>query len=287
MKKLFALSVLFVYSIIAIGENVENENNGLKANNISIGLVGLPTYPIGLSFSQMLTDKLSFEIGAGFAAAGAGFTYYFTNPGYHRFNPYAGFYGGIEFSGFSMFYVPVGISYFGKKNFQYSVDIGPIFSDGLVVTEGDSNPSFYFGLKAGYRFGQTVEVLNNSEKTGKKNIVSLNGSNSGIYLGLIYERLLTPFLSVEAGLGLFGISAGAKVYFPSIRPGALRFHAGVTESFGGDLWNGVEPRTYIPFGVNILTKGNLWFSGDLGPQIWTQGENYIDTGFSLRIGRAF
>jgi hypothetical protein len=176
MKILFAVTVLFVYSIIAIGQNAENENNGLKANNISIGLVGLPTYPIGLSFSQMLTHKLSFEIGAGFAAAGAGFTYYITNPAYHRFNPYAGFYGGIEFSGFSMFYLPVGVSYFGKKNFQYSVDIGPMFSDGLVVTEDDPNPSFYFGLKAGYRFGQTVEVLNGREKASKKNIVSLNGA---------------------------------------------------------------------------------------------------------------
>ncbi|HSH19243.1 MAG TPA: hypothetical protein VLA03_02245 [Draconibacterium sp.] len=104
---------------------------------------------------------------------------------------------------------------------------------------------------------------------------------------MIYERLLNPFLSVEAGLGLLGVSAGAKVYFPSIRPGALRFHAGVTESFGGDFWNGVELRTYIPFGVNILTKGNLWFSGDMSPQIWTQGKNYIDTGFSPRVGRAF
>jgi len=88
-------------------------------------------------------------------------------------------------------------------------------------------------------------------------------------------------------LGLLGISAGAKVYFPSIRPGALRFHTGVTESYGGDLWNGVEPRTYIPLGINLLTKNNLWLSGDVGPQIWSQGDNYVDTGFSVRIGKTF
>jgi len=80
---------------------------------------------------------------------------------------------------------------------------------------------------------------------------------------LIYERLLNPFLSVEAGLGFLGISAGAKVYFPSIRPGTLRFHTGVTESYGGDLWNGVEPRTYIPLGINMLTKNNIWLSADV------------------------
>ncbi|HSH19242.1 MAG TPA: hypothetical protein VLA03_02240, partial [Draconibacterium sp.] len=121
------LFVFLPFFLSTYGQEQPAAANMLKANNVSIGLVGLPTYPIGLSFSQMLTDKLSFEIGAGFAAAGAGFTYYITNPANHRFNPYAGFYGGIEFSGFSMFYVPVGISYFGKKNFQFSVDIGPMF----------------------------------------------------------------------------------------------------------------------------------------------------------------
>lgn len=287
MKNLLFIFILLTYPLISRGQNEAIENSGIKANNISIGLVGLQTYPVGVSFSQMFTDKLSFEIGAGLLSLGGGFTYYFTNPQYHRFNPYAGFYGGIEFDNFLMFYVPVGISYFGKKNFQYSIDIGPMFSDAFSVSEDDPNPLFWFGLKAGYRFGQTIEVLNNGEKTSKKNIVSISGSNSGIYLGMIYERLLKPFLSVEAGLGFLGISAGTKVYFPSIRTGALRFHVGVTQSFGGDLWNGVEPRTYIPFGVNLLTKNNLWFSGDLGPQIWTRGDNYIDTGFSVRIGKAF
>ena len=84
-----------------------------------------------------------------------------------------------------------------------------------------------------------------------------------------------------------GISAGTKVYFPSIRPGALGFHTGLTEAFGGDLWNGVEPITCIPFGMNIFTKNNLWLSGDVGPQIWTRGNNYVDIGISVRIGKDF
>lgn len=287
MKNSLFLFLLLTFSIISKGQNEATESLNIKANNISIGLTGLPTYPIGLSFSQMLNNRLAFEIGVGLLSGGGGFTYYVTNPQTHRFNPYAGFYGGLEFDNYSMFYVPFGISYFGKKNFQYSVDIGPMFSDGVSFEGDDTNPSFWFGLKAGYRFGQAIDVMNNGEKISKKNIISLNVGNNGIYLGMIYERFLTPFLSLEAGLGFLGVSAGTKIYFPSISPGALRFHAGITESFGGDLWNGVEPRTYIPFGINLLTKNNLWLSGDLGPQIWTRRDNYIDTGFSVRIGKAF
>jgi len=124
MKNSLFLFIFLTSSIISSGQNEATGNNGIKANNISLGLAG-STYPIGLSFSQMFTDKLSFDISAGLLSVGGGFTFYLTNPRYHRLNPYVGFYGGIitdnlddELYDFSMFYVPVGISYFGKKNFQ-------------------------------------------------------------------------------------------------------------------------------------------------------------------------
>lgn len=71
----------------------------------------------------MLNDRISFEIGAGVRSAGNEFTYYIASPIYHRLNPCTGLFGAIEFGNFSMFYLPVGISYFGKKNFQYSAAI--------------------------------------------------------------------------------------------------------------------------------------------------------------------
>ena len=80
--------------MISNGQKKTTEKYHIKANNVSIGLLG-QTYPIGLSFSQMFTDQLSFEIDAGLLYVGSGFTFYLTNPKYHRFNPYTGFYGGI------------------------------------------------------------------------------------------------------------------------------------------------------------------------------------------------
>ena len=112
-----------------------------------------------------------------------------------------------------MFYVPVGISHFGKKNFQNSVDIGPMFSDALAVPENDANPLFWSGHKAGYRFGPVIDVLKSGKKTSNQNIVSLSLGNNGIYPGLFYERLQKPFLSVEAGLGFWEFQPEQRFIF--------------------------------------------------------------------------
>ncbi len=88
-----------------------------------------------------------------------------------------------------------------------------MYSDGVGFTENDVNPSFWFGLKVGYRFGKAIEELNNGEKMIKKNIVSFHLSNGGVYLGMFYERMLKPFLSIEAGLGFLGFLPERKFIF--------------------------------------------------------------------------
>ncbi len=138
-----------------------------------------------------------------------------------------------------MFYLPLGLSYFGKKNFQYSIDGGLMWSPGVSSHEEESYFSPWFGLKVGYRFGEDIATLKVAEKTTVKNIFSLQLGWYDVMVGAVYERLITPFWGLEAGLGFLGASAGTKFYFPSITPGHVSFHAGTSESWG--LVSGMVP----------------------------------------------
>lgn len=131
-----------VLSILVVKGQVERPGiNSIKSNSVSIGLNGAPTWPIGISYSQMLNQRVSFEIGAGILSAGAGFNFYITNPQYNRLNLYTGLFASINTDGYGMFYLPVGITWFGKKNFQYSVDIGVLSAENVSMFEDGTNPS--------------------------------------------------------------------------------------------------------------------------------------------------
>jgi len=109
-----------------------------------------------------------------------------------------------------------------------------------------------------------------------------------VMAGAVYERLITPFWGLEAGMGFLGVSAGTKFYFPSITIGHASFHVGASESWGIDLFNGSSGlKTYVPIGISLLTKSYFMFSIDAGPQIWHMEDNDILTSFSLRVGKAF
>lgn len=100
--------------------------------------------------------------------------------------------------------------------------------------------------------------------------------------GVIYERLITPFLGLEAGLGFLGASVGARVYFPSIRTEKLGFHLGVSQSVGY-----FGNHTYFPVGINWLSQNNFMLSLDAGPQLINDDNNSIMPSFSFRVGKAF
>ena len=273
----------FVFSILMAEGQVESPGiNSIKSNNVSIGLNGAPTWPIGISYSQMLNNRVAFEIGAGILSAGAGFNFYITNPQYHRLNLYTGLFASINTDGYGMFYLPVGITYFGKKNFQYSVDVGVLSAENVSMFEDGTNPSPWFGLKVGYRFGDDVETVKQIEKTTKKNIISVQLSLTDVLVGVIYERLITPFLGLEAGLGFFGASVGARVYFPAIRTEKLGFHLGVSQSVGY-----FGNHTYFPVGINWLSQNNFMLSFDAGPQLINDDNNSVMPSFSFRVGKAF
>jgi hypothetical protein len=288
MRKIkVSLLLLAGLSVLAFGQNESAGNYFIKANSVSLNLIGPPAFPIGVTYSQMLTNRLSFEIGAGILSAGARLDVYLTNPRLHRFNVFTGLSVATSYEADPIVYVPVGVTYFGKKSFQYSLDGGVLWSE-VVGMSVDQNISPWFGLKIGYRFGEDMEVVKEAEEASVKNILSLQLGWYDVMIGAVYERLINPNWGLEAGLGFLGVSAGTKFYFPAITQGHVNFHVGASESWGFDLWNGSSGmKTYIPIGVNLLTKKNFRYSLDAGPQIWHQENNEVLLSLSIRIGKAF
>lgn len=82
------------------GQSSESSINQIKVNSISFSLLGAPTVPIGVSYGQMLTNRISYEMGVGIQSSGAGVTYYLTNPRNYRLNIYTGFFASINYDGF-------------------------------------------------------------------------------------------------------------------------------------------------------------------------------------------
>lgn len=265
------------------GQSSESYINQIKVNSISFGLLGAPTVPIGISYGQMLTNRISYEMGVGIQSSGAGVTYFLTNPRKYRLNFHTGFFASINYDGFGMFYLPVGVTYFGKKNFQYSVDVGVMSSENVSMFEDGTNPSPWFGLKVGHRFGEDIETLFVDGKTFPKNIISLKMGADDPWLGIVYERLLSQHIGTEIQIGAIGASLGAKFYYPAIRSGRSSLHIGVLPGWG--FMSGLN--TYFPIGINILTKNNYRISLDAGPRIWQDAGEENLPGFSLKIGKGF
>ena len=274
--------ILFAPGILS-GQDEQPETNPIKAHSISLRLIGPPTLPIGISYGQMLTDRLSMEIGVGIFSLGAGVEFYITNPRKHRFNLYTGVYGSVFYFDNPMFYLPLGVSYMGKKNFQFNVDAGVLYEENSVF--GNST-SPWFGLTISKRFGQDVETLKGEKQTELLNIISIRLGFVFPLIGINYERLLTPNIGLEASIGFLGVSAGANVYFPSVKPGKIGFKIGLTQGVNINLFSGIETSTYLPIGINYLAKNSFVFNIDVGPQYW-YGDKELLPGFSIKIGKAF
>lgn len=129
----------------------------------------------------------------------------------------------------------------------------------------------------------TNQVENSEKSTRVKNIVSLKAGITEPILAVVYERLFTPYLGVEAAIGLIGVSIGPKIYLPSLRPNKLNFHTGVI--FGAGYFAG-GGYSYLPIGINRITKNNFALSFDVGPQYLFDGEEFLP-GATFKIGKAF
>jgi hypothetical protein len=260
--------------------------NPIKAHSISLKLIGSPTWPLGISYGQMLTDRLSMEMGVGILSIGAGVDYYITNPRKHRFNLNTGLYGSYNYDGFPMVYIPLGVSYLSKKSFQYNINAGVLYAENVSISGNGNNVSPWFGLTVSKRFGQDIEALKSEQKTELTNIISARFGFVFPFIGINYERLLSPNLGLEASIGFIGASAGVNVYFPSIKPGKIGFKTGLTQGVLINPLEGVETSTYIPIGISYLAKSSFVLSIDCGPQYWYSDQDFLP-GFSAKIGKAF
>lgn len=289
MKRILFIITFLTLTLIVSSQNVVPYGNKLKANSISLSLVGGPVWPAGITYGQLLTDRVSFEIGIGIFSGGAGIHYFIADPKIHRFIPYTGIEGMISFDADPMLYIPAGISYLSKKNFQISADVGILFSEVTSLTGNGANPSPWFGLKFGKRFGEDTENLREREHTEFKNIISIQFGYFDVVLGVVYERLINPNWGIEAGLGLIGASIGTKLYFPAIINNHLGFHVGAVNSTGAFPWIGSTGfKTYFPIGINYLTHSGSRFSFDVGPQYWfNTDEESLWPGINIRFGKAF
>jgi|GEM_PF-1159325 len=283
-------------------------NNPIKKQSISLKFVGY-TFPLGISYSQMLTDRLSMEIGFGIVSFGAGFDYYITNPRTHRFNLNTGIHGFLDYDAQPFVYLPLGVSCFGKNNFQYSINAGVIYSEVVSSRVLGNNASPSFGLTISKRFGQDfetskseqdIETSKSEQKTEFRNIISWRLGYIYPVIGINYERLLSPNLGLEATIGLIGASAGVNVYFPSIRPGKIVFKTGLNRGVSMGF-NGLQKATYLPIGINYLFKGSFVLGVDFG--LLHESEDFIpdfsnanfpnayfsdfEGGFSIKLGKAF
>ena len=271
MRVKLIITIFLLLPFLLKSQNENKSGNVIKSQGISLGLNGLV-------YNQMISRHLLFELGYGLFGPVAGVNYFVTNPLQRRLNYYTGLSLAKNLDDPLMIHIPVGLSFFAKNNFLYSADLGVMFGESV-----DPNPSPWLGLKIGYRFGDDIAHLNEREKTDLRNIISLQLGLYDLFLGAIYERLLTPFLSVEAGLGLIGTSIGTKIYFPSISNNHVNFHIGVTESIG--IYGGWK--TYFPVGLSLLDNHDFRYSFDIGPQIWQNERDGIEPNVNIRIGKAF
>jgi len=281
----FSFIVLLVLPLFSTGQNEGIPSKGLKANRLSVVLLGAPTTPFGLTYSQLLTDRVSFEVGAGVVAAGAKLNVFLTDPRKRHINIYTGVAAMIIYDGATAFTLPIGVSYQAKSNFIYSFEAGVMA--GATISP---NPSPSIGIKVAYQFGEDIATLREVESSERKNVLSISALGMSTLVGIVYERLLTPYLSAEAGIGFVSAGAGFKFYLRKVREDQWVFHTGASHYYLA-LLEASGWYTYFPVGMSRTWSNGLRIGFDVGPQIsWLENLNEVDyygLNLSVRIGKAF
>lgn len=155
IKLILAIILLSSASKVFSQEN-ERAEIPLKKNAISISILGA-TPALGVVYERVVSKKISAELGLGFVSVGAGMKFYPSGMKMNKLLMHTGFTVsvspfftgaeiGFEGEGF-VAYIPIGISYFGKKSLNIAADIGPGTSYFTI-----ENVVIYGNLKIGIRF---------------------------------------------------------------------------------------------------------------------------------------
>jgi hypothetical protein len=153
--------VIFIISVILCSTTVFSQENkddfgGVRKNAISFNFLG--TTPVfGLTYERIVSNHVSLEVGVGLPSIGIGAKIFFSKIQEQKmmFNTgltatYVDFGKGVFISGSGVIiYVPIGLSYYGSKGFNFGIDVGPGINtghkDGTIIIP-------YAGLKLGRRF---------------------------------------------------------------------------------------------------------------------------------------
>jgi len=119
----------------------------------------------------------------------------------------------------------------------------------------------------------------------KKNGISVNLFGTSPFFGLTYERLLSKYFSLEAGVGLVSLGGGLKIYPLKAKEGQAIFHTGLTVAHE---YYTEYTITYIPLGVSYFGMKGLNLGVDLGPAYFTDGyDNFIFFYGNIKLGIRF
>lgn len=119
----------------------------------------------------------------------------------------------------------------------------------------------------------------------KKNGLSVNLLGTSPIFGLTYERLLSKYFGIEAGVGLVSLGGGIKIYPFKAKEGQPIFHTGITVAH--EFYTEITV-SYIPLGVSYFGQKGLNLGVDLGPAFFTDGyDNYPFLYGNLKLGIRF
>lgn len=162
MKKLILITSIVLFSSTVYSQDHKKGFDGLKMNAVSFNLLGT-TPVVGLTYERIVSDYMSLEIGVGSNSFGVGTkimpfkikasTMMFTTG---LSIVYADYKDGFLASGKrTQFYVPIGISYYGIKGFNFGIDAGPAyraFANDANSNVDDNGFIPWAGIKIGMRF---------------------------------------------------------------------------------------------------------------------------------------
>lgn len=272
---------LFLFYNYAFSQTIAPEQVKLKSQSVSLRLVGFPTWPLGFTYGQMISNRFSLEVGAGIGAMGAGFDFYVTNPRFHPFNVVTGFYGSyIYHSEQPAYYLPIGLSLHTKKNFQYILSLGLAFEESKLPSPFKDQLAPWFGLTLSKRFGPVLDTLKKEKSHEKMTILAGKAGFTFPFIGFSYERIWNQKYGLEANAGFLGASIGANAYFPALSTQKVSFKVGASTG----LFLFWVANAYFPVGIQYLGKHNFVFGLDVGPQFWSNDSETLP-GFSIKFGK--
>ena len=148
MKKIIVV-LLVMITCNTFGQKETYDFESMGKNAISVGILGA-TPALGVSYERIASKYVSLEIGVGIASIGFGMKVVPLGIQPNKFRFHSGIiYTRVAYPEVSVFYVPFGFTFYGKKLINFSCDFGPTsFNESLNETALTA----YMGIKVGFRY---------------------------------------------------------------------------------------------------------------------------------------